>query len=37
MVEHPGSELGLLTAGTFKKAVINYEGIDTVSICEAVY
>lgn len=32
MVEDPGPELRFLTAGTFKQAVINDEGIDTISI-----
>ena len=36
MVENLGPELRFLTAGTFKQAVINDEGIDTVSIRNGV-
>ena len=32
MIKDPGPEFRLLTAGTFKQAVINDEGIDTISI-----
>ena len=34
MIKDPGPEFRLLTASTFKQAVINDEGIDTISICK---